>query len=187
MQKHWTGLAITGSVGYDSCMVPLGDASCLGNCVIKSWHINRTSNFINAREQFAHFISYNTASTQVNILKVHPLKQTECELTASSERLTSVTFLTSYYWGYPAAMLPLGHWSYAHTITNSHTCIQTHTDIKPKERIKTHERCTQKLGKGDCHLPAWHSCFSVTEGAAVRRELWVAAGRGKEMRRVDRG
>lgn len=65
-----------------------------------------------------------SASTQVTVcclLKANPLKWTECELTASSERLTSATFLTSYYWGYPATTLPLGHWSYAHTITNSHT------------------------------------------------------------------
>lgn len=35
----------------------------------------------------------------------------------------------------------------------------------------------------DCH----HSCFTVPEGAAVRRALWVAAGGGKEMWWVDGG
>lgn len=39
----------------------------------------------------------------------------------------------------------------------------------------------------DWHLPAWHSCFTLPEGATVRRALWVAAGGGKEMRWVDEG
>lgn len=59
-------------------------------------------------------------------LRANPLKWTECELPESLERLTSATFLTSCYQAYPAATLPLGHSSYAHTITNSHTCAQTH-------------------------------------------------------------
>lgn len=69
-----------------------------------------------------------------------------------------------------------------HKFTHS---IQKHTIQSQGNRYK-HTKDAQRntnLDMWDCH----HSCFTVPEGAAVRRALWVAAGGGKEMRLVDGG
>lgn len=47
-----------------------------------------------------------------------------------------------------SALLPLGHWSYAHTITYSHT------DIKPKEHVQKHKNMHTET-------PSW-ACGIVT-------------------------
>ena len=57
------------------------------------------------------------------LFKANPLKRTECELTASSERLTSATFLTSYY-RVPCCHAATGSQelcTHNHKFTHSHT------------------------------------------------------------------
>lgn len=150
---------------------------------------------VDARHQMiqhshTHIYCTHRASTQVNtlnaycLLMANPLKRTECELTASLKRLTSATFLTSYYWEYPAATLPPGHWSYAHTITNSHVCVWTHTDIQLKEHIQTHEWCTQKHNFKACWIIAFLPDISVLCARGGCGALWMAVDGGWTQDRI---
>lgn len=118
MQRH--GLSV----------VHLGDASWKMCNKTELQLITRNVNVINIRKQFSYLYSYSThthtntkrASTLINrhcLLKANPLKWTECELTASSERLTSATFLTSYYWENRAAG-SLELCTHNHKFTHSH-------------------------------------------------------------------